>query len=172
LDKRTKVTDQTDFIFQFGNLKAFFNLVLSGKIDTFRGEFDTQHCLFIFNDFLWKDIVFSFKKHFNVNISGGNTTKRHLLSHLVLRLTTYLLVFSKFNYNLLADSIVFDNVNKEKILPGFNFNKKNINFNIVDKKLSDRYEDIFGSESLTKKWIKIWRIGKYIYRVVSKSILP
>jgi ABC-type amino acid transport system permease subunit len=55
----------------------------------------------------------------------------------------------------LADSIVFDNVNKEKILPGFNFNKKNINFNIVDKKLSDRYEDIFGSESLTKKWIKI-----------------
>lgn len=66
-------------------------------------------------------------------ISGGSTNKRHLLSHLVLRLNIYCLAASRARYDILADSIVFDNVNKKKILPFINYNQKekNIDNNIT-----------------------------------------
>jgi len=70
-----------------------------------------------------------FKKELNVEISGGSTTKRHLLSHLVLRLNAYSLALVNCRYDILADSIIFDNVDKNKILPRLSFNKKNIVYN-------------------------------------------
>ena len=67
-----------------------------------------------------------FQRELNIEISGGSTTKRHLLSHLVVRLNAYSLALTNCRYDILADSIIFDNVEKYKILSRVSFNKKNI----------------------------------------------
>lgn len=147
--------DNSNFHFQSADIRIFMELALKGRINLFKGRFDTKHCLFIFHGFDWKSIVFQFKKNFNVNISGGNSNKRHLLSHLVLKLNTCLLGLSNFNYKLLADSIVFDGVDNEKILPRFNFNKKNIQYQTSDTIFIDKYEDIFADSNPTIKNIRL-----------------
>ena len=93
---------------------------------------DFKTYLFIFNGYDWKYIVHQFKLVLGVGISGGSTTKRHILSHLVLRLTSYLLGFTKLKYKTLADSIMFDNSDKDLIQPRINYHKKGIVYHKVD----------------------------------------
>lgn len=114
------------YTFISANLEGYLNSVIKGRINVIKGEYDIKHCLFIFNGYTWSNIVCEFKYYLNVEISGGSTTKRHLLSHLVLRLNSYLFGLTNCRYDILADSILFDNINKEKILPRVSFNKKNI----------------------------------------------
>ena len=115
--------------FRAGNLEDYLLSVSLERINVFNREFNTQYCLFILNGYNWSDIVLGLKKELNIEISGGSTNKRHLLSHLALRLNAYLLAITCFRYDILGDSIVFDKVEKHKILPKMSFNKKNIVIN-------------------------------------------
>lgn len=128
IEFQTQIPD-SKFNFKAGLLEVYFELILKEYIDIYKGEYNTQNSLFIFYGFDWCEIVFQFKKFLNVNISGGSTTKRHLLSHLNLRLNSYLFGLT-LNYNILKDSIIFDNVDKNKILPKLNLKEQNFNLNL------------------------------------------
>lgn len=137
-----KSSKDSNYIFTSGILEGYFEYLKKGYINVYKGDFNTQNSLFIFYGFNWSEIVFLFKKHLDINISGGSLSKRHLLSHLVLRLNSYLLGFT-LDYNVLNNSIVFDNLNKDKILPKFNFKNKNTEIGIED---IDKIFDISSSE--------------------------
>lgn len=137
--------------FKLVNLKKYLELIEKGELNPFSGDFYTQHSLYIFHGFNWSEIVFEYKRCLNINISGGSTTKRHLLSHLVLRLNSYLLAFFGFNYKALADSIVFDNIDKRKTLPRFDFNKKNIVYREGEAVLKADYDKINEFKELFKE---------------------
>lgn len=59
-----------------------------------------------------------------VVISGGDSSKRHLVSPLSIKLHTFLLVLTNFNINKLRGCVIF-NLDKKYVIPQFNLQEVN-----------------------------------------------
>ena len=57
-----------------------------------------KHCLYIFYDMVWSDVVINFKDKLGVTISGDSNVKRHLLSPLRTKLFSYIIVMFNLNF--------------------------------------------------------------------------
>ena len=55
-----------------------------------------------------------------VVISGGDSSKRHLVSPMSIKLHTFLLILALFNRDFLVNNVLF-NIDKKFIIPQFNF---------------------------------------------------
>lgn len=58
-----------------------------------------------------------------VVISGGDSSKRHLVSPLSLKLHTYLLILSNFDQQFLVENVLF-NIDNKFLIPQFNLLKR------------------------------------------------
>lgn len=67
-----------------------------------------------------------FNCHGGIVISGGDSSRRHLVSPLSIRLHTFLLILSNLNQKYLLKNVLF-NIEKKFIQPQFHFQKKSIN---------------------------------------------
>ena len=94
-----------------------------------------KHCLYIFHDMSWSNIVLKLSTGLNLTVSGGSNVKRHLLSPLHVRFCSYLIAI--FNLNSLE---------------AYNHN----NFNGLDKDIYLPYIDLSNKSSIsvTKHGIK------------------
>jgi hypothetical protein len=93
--------------------------------------FDTQTNLsfkiFIFESTQWKVLVNNFK-NIGIGLSGGLTTKRHVLSHVQMKLTRFLLILEGWTksyentttsykiHNIMHSNNIIDNFSKNKII--------------------------------------------------------
>jgi hypothetical protein len=69
--------------------------------------------VFVFNDIKWKDICKAFLQK-NIIISGGSSTKRHIVSPIHFKLIN---VLNCFGYNYLDIVTSFDSLNKDIAMP-------------------------------------------------------
>lgn len=63
-------------------------------------------------------------KSHGVVISGGDSSKRHLVSPMSIKLHSFLLILANFNRDILVNNVLF-NIDKKFIIPQFNFQEKN-----------------------------------------------
>lgn len=96
------------------DINTYFNLY------TKRSDLnDMKFVYFIFVDFsCWGDIVSQSMKNFNISISGGDTSKRHLLSDVSVRLNFLILIFTGLNLDFVNKHLLFNTVDKKFIAPG------------------------------------------------------
>ena len=87
LSKLYSSKENTDYI------KSLFNY---GETDTKTEDQIYTQCLFVFNNITWSNIVFKFKIN-NIDISGGGTNTRHILTSSDIILNNYLNMI--YNYN-------------------------------------------------------------------------
>lgn len=81
--------------------------------------------MFITENLNWSDIVEILKySKYQITVSGGSNNKRHLLSKLDNRLNTYLLAIFDFNFYKLNTYNGFNSIDKNRILPFFDFSDK------------------------------------------------
>lgn len=72
--------------------------------------------LVIFRGFTWSYVVSSLAKD-NIIVTGGFGSKRHLSSHLSMKHHAYILALFNFDLLDLNNSINFNNVNPDHLLP-------------------------------------------------------
>lgn len=85
-----------------------------------------QNALYILEDIKWSEIVLlCIESNANITISGGSTTKRHILSILDGRLISYILAILNLDFNKLNAFNNFDSVDKNYYLPYYDFSNKN-----------------------------------------------
>ena len=96
-----------------GDLKGIIN---NGEI--FKETIDEHiinRSVFIFHNLKWKDICKEFTSQ-NIIISGGSSTKRHIISPIHIRMVTILIVFI-FSYKDIVTSFNVITKNKEISMP-------------------------------------------------------
>jgi hypothetical protein len=92
-------------------IKSLFNY---SDIDTkTKGQVYTQ-CLFIFSNITWSNIVFKFKIN-NIDISGGGTNTRHILTSSDIILNNYLNMIYNYNSEYIIN-LGFNTYKNEKVL--------------------------------------------------------
>jgi len=99
-----------------------FTLLINSS--NFNYSTTNKECLYIFYEINWFEVIRNFKSDFNVTISGGSNVKRHLLSPIDLRLSSY--IFAMFNLNSL-EAIKhndFSLVDKDRYLPYIDYSNK------------------------------------------------
>jgi len=99
----------------------FTNIISSPD---FNFDFNNKCCLFIFHGVSWSEIVMKFKQDIDVTVSGGSNVKRHLLSTLQTRLTSYMIVLFNLNCLEVFSHNRFNTLDKSKYLPYFDFSNK------------------------------------------------
>lgn len=111
---------------------TFVHLIMS--VD-FNFSVINKHCLYICHQMSWSGVIRKFKRDIDVTISGGSNVKRHLLSPLDVRLSSYLIAI--FNLNCLE--VINHN-----------------NFNALDKNIYLPYADMSNKSKIivTKKGVK------------------
>jgi len=89
-----------------------------------------KYCLYIFLDLSWIELISMFKSEdINIIVSGGSPTKRHLLSPLELRLSSYIIALFNMNSIEASNYNNFRHISKDRYLPLFDLsNKSKINF--------------------------------------------
>lgn len=104
----------------------FANFISSSD---FNFDFNNRYCLFIFYGLSWGEIVLKFKQDLDITVSGGSNVKRHLLSPVQARLTSYMIALFNLNCLEVFRHNRFNILDKNQYLPYFDFsNKSNINF--------------------------------------------
>ena len=92
----------TDLVVNKTNSISYFNYLLKRNLlSVFKGEDLNSVTLdykliFIFNDITWSNIVFLFKVK-GVNVYGGSSNRRHLLSTVQAQLMSFLLLINDFS---------------------------------------------------------------------------
>jgi hypothetical protein len=103
---RSEKSNKFDSKFYF-KLSSLININLSFLFETENNRsIDRKYNLiFIFNDITWKNIVFLFKLY-GVELYGGSSNKRHLLSTVHVNLVNFLLLMNnnELDYNLIYKS--------------------------------------------------------------------
>ena len=105
------------------------------------GVSDERDTIFIFSGFNnWHSVTATIhsitlkKGDQGVVISGGDSSKRHLVSPLSIKLHTFLLIITHFNRDILVNNVLF-NIEKKFIIPQFNFqevNHRSLPMKIID----------------------------------------
>lgn len=112
-NEKFNIRDYTINLKLLKNFKYLVNLNLLGLMKNENHlllELD-YNFIFIFNDITWSNIVFLFKLS-GINLYGGSNNRRHLLSTVQIKLTTFLFLINNFeiNNNLIYES--FNNITK------------------------------------------------------------
>lgn len=68
--------------------------------------------VFIFGSIYWENLVAIFKS-FGINLYGGNSTRRHLLSTVQISLTKFLLLLNNFNQDNILVYNSYNNISKK-----------------------------------------------------------
>ena len=124
--------------------EQLFNFNYLFKLDIFKLLFEKENLnslsieydlIFIFNDITWRNIVTLFKLK-GINLYGGSSNRRHLLSTVQAQLTTFLLFLNDLNLdkNLIYNSFNELSVTNNKI---DRFIVENVNSKISFKNLSE-----------------------------------
>jgi hypothetical protein len=114
--------------FYFAPLDEFTNFLHEGY------RFDQQRVLIVFLNFInWHDIVsniFNISLNFNpkgIVISRDDSSKRHLVSPLSIKLNSTLLTLSDLDDNFFFNNNLF-NIDKKFIIPQFTLGKIQVSF--------------------------------------------
>lgn len=132
--------------------------------------------IYVFENYLWEEIVTRFKK-IDIIISGGSTNKKHLLSPIEIKLSQFILLLKGFNWanavNSFYNNRVYDNTSYKDI---DNFFIENNNNNILYDKnksiieLNKEYEDTSSINFNKKQNIKyLLKLNKRSYHTSSLS---
>lgn len=81
---------------------------------------DAAYTLYVFKDVTWANLAANLA-NLNITLTGGLSNKRHLDSLLSIRHNSYLLALFNFDSWALQYCIIYDNMDKEIALPGFDF---------------------------------------------------
>jgi hypothetical protein len=79
---------------------------------------ENKHSLYIIRGGNFLDIknLFAVIENYPTNLGRGGSQKSHMLSHLELRLSSYLMAMFNFDYNLIQNLNTFNYINKERYL--------------------------------------------------------
>lgn len=90
----------------------------------FNFNLTNKHCLYIFNDVIWSKVVLKFKSELDATVSGGRNVKRHMLSPLHLRFSSYILAIFNLNSPESINHNAFNSIDKNIYLPCFDMSNK------------------------------------------------
>jgi len=82
--------------------KYFIRDIFYKCIDTKSENQIYTQTLFVFNNITWSNIVLKFKIH-NIDVSGGGTTKRHILSSTDILLSTFLNKIFQYDHDFILN---------------------------------------------------------------------
>ena len=115
--------------FKFYDIKEFSYNFKSLKTSPFP---IVDRAIYIFCDFEnWHRILVSLFENSSIDnqggaiFSGGDSSKRHLLDILSIRLNTYLLALSNLNLEFITNNLLF-NIDKKYLIPQFDFHRYSI----------------------------------------------
>lgn len=114
--------NQLWFEVHYTSRQNFIPMINSGS---FNFNETNKYCLYIFLGMSWVELITMFKSEdINIIVSGGSPTKRHLLSPLEIRLSSYIVALFDMNTIEAINHNNFKFVDKERYLPIFDFSNK------------------------------------------------
>lgn len=130
--RSNKVLFEVDYIAK----KNYIPMINS---DSFNFDEMNKYCLYIFVDMSWFELAVMFKSaNVDVIISGGSTSKRHLISPLQLRLSSYIIALFDMDSIEANNYNNFRNISKERYLPFVDFSNKSV-INVTDNGVKKSY---------------------------------